>query len=549
MAGKKLEKLYQKWRTKTAPDKRSHQTVSGIDVSDLYIPDGNALSEDHYADEIGFPGEYPFTRGVQATMYRGKVWTMRQYAGFGTAAETNKRYHYLLAHGTNGLSVAFDLPTQMGRDSDHALARGEVGRVGVAIDTIEDMETLFDRIPLEDVSTSMTINATAHILLALYLGVAQRRGIAFSKLRGTVQNDILKEYLARGTYIYPPTGALKIVTDIFEFCRDSVPQWNTISISGYHIREAGSTAVEEVALTLADGIEYVNAALKRGLAIEEFAPRLTFFFNCHNNFIEEVAKFRAARRLWAKIMRNRFGAKSDRACMLRFHTQTAGSSLTARQPLVNTVRTTLQALAAVFGGTQSLHTNGYDEALCLPTEESATLALRTQQVIASESGVADFVDPLAGSYAVESMTDEIERRASELIEEVDQSGGMVRALEAGLPQRWIEESAFRYQKQLEAGTLEVVGVNVNQSENDRAASTKILKIDPKLEQSQVERLTAFKAKRKDADVQDALTKLHAAATEGRNIMPDVCSAVLRAATLGEISDTLRKVYGEHREAG
>ena len=536
----------------TAPlqiDPTAVLTSSDIPIPDVALPTEKQLSEKYYLDRIGFPGQYPFTRGIHPTMYRGRFWTMRQYAGFGSAAETNKRYHYLLARGTNGLSVAFDLPTQMGRDSDHDLSRGEVGRVGVAIDSIDDMSQLFEGIPLDAVSTSMTINATAHILLALYLGVARRQGVEWSALRGTVQNDILKEYIARGTYIYPPQPALKITTDIFEFCRDMVPQWNTISVSGYHIREAGSTAVQEVAFTLADGISYVESALARGLHIDSFAPRLAFFFNCHNNFIEEVAKFRAARRMWAKIMKERFAAKDERSLLLRFHTQTAGSTLTAQQPRVNMIRTTLQALAAVFGGTQSLHTNGYDEALSLPTEESALLALRTQQVIAHESGVAGTPDPLGGSYLLESLTDEIERRALALIEQVDALGGMVRAIEAGMPQTLIEEAAFRYQREIESGARKIVGVNAFCEERGSVAShsTGLLKINPQLEEQQRARLDALKQQRDNLKVAKLLAALAQQAKDGGNIMPAVFDAAFNSATLGEISDELRVIFGEYRQ--
>jgi methylmalonyl-CoA mutase N-terminal domain/subunit len=524
-------------------------TTAGIELPPLFVPRPEDLSAEKYLQFSGFPGEFPFTRGVQPTMYRGRCWTMRQYAGFATAAETNRRYHYLLSQGTSGLSVAFDLPTQMGRDSDHSVARGEVGRVGVAIDSIEDMETLFDGLPLDRISTSMTINSTAHILLALYLECAKRRGIAWTALKGTVQNDVLKEYIARGTYIYPPKPALKITTDIFEFCRDHVPQWTTISISGYHIREAGSTAIEEVGLTLADGIAYVESALARGLEIDSFAPRLAFFFNCHNNFLEEIAKFRAARRMWAVIMRDRFHAQNDRSCMLRFHTQTAGSSLTAQQPLVNVVRTSLQALAAVLGGTQSLHTNAYDEALCLPTEDSALLALRTQQVLACESGVTDVIDPLGGSYAVESLTDSIEEGAWQLIKKVDDLGGMVRAIELGVPQEIIEESAFRYQQAIEQGRSKVVGVNVYTDEKSSAGSeVKLLKVNPEHERAQIERLNAFKSRRDKNAVERSLSELHRAAAEERNILPPVCDAVHNAVTLGEISDVLREVFGQYGQA-
>ncbi len=543
--GSELAAAEKAWRATIVGD-TSPSTTSDIPLPTTAIPTAEQLTEGSYLDRLGFPGQFPYTRGIHSTMYRGRYWTMRQYAGFGSAAETNRRYHYLLEQGTTGLSVAFDLPTQMGRDSDHALARGEVGRVGVAIDSLEDMAQLFEGIPLGTVSTSMTINATAHILLAFYLAVARQQNVAWSALRGTVQNDVLKEYIARGTYIYPPQPALKITTDIFEFCRDQVPQWNTISISGYHIREAGSTAVQEVAFTLADGINYVESALARGLDIDSFAPRLAFFFNCHNNFLEEIAKFRAARRMWAKIMKERFAAKDERSLVLRFHTQTAGSSLTAQQPRVNIVRTTLQALAAVLGGTQSLHTNGFDEALSLPTEESALLALRTQQVIAQESGVTESVDPLGGSYLIESLTDEIERRAFELIAQVDSLGGMVRAIEAGMPQTLIEEAAFRYQRQIESGERSIVGVNKFVAK-EAGEPARLLKIDPKLEREQQERLGALKQRRDNSGVRTALAELSRVAREGSNIMPAVYEAVVHHATLGEISDELRAIFGEYRQ--
>lgn len=547
MATKKLRAQFDKWTARLTEDvRRNRSTSSGIKLPDLFVPREEDLSEASYLQNRGFPGQYPFTRGIQATMYRGRHWTMRQYAGFGTAHETNKRYRYLLSQGTTGLSVAFDLPTQMGRDSDDPLARGEVGRVGVAIDSILDIETLFDGIALEEASVSMTINATAHILLGLYLALAKKRGVAWNKLRGTIQNDILKEYIARGTYIFPPTPALKIVTDIFEFCRDNVPEWNTISISGYHIREAGSTAVQELAFTFADAICYVDAALKRGLAVDDFAPRLAFFFNGHNNFLEEIAKFRAARRIWAKLMRERFGAKSDRSCMLRFHTQTAGSTLTAQQAPVNTVRTTLQALAAVLGGTQSLHTNAFDEALALPTEQSALLALRTQQVIAHESGVTDFVDPLGGSYVIETLTDEIESEVWKYLKQIDDLGGMVRAIEAEYPQREIEESAFQYQREIESRSKIVVGVNSFQDEG--GAAVPVMKIDPALERQQIECLQQFRAARDNGAVSALISTFNTAAREGRNIMPSLCEAVAGGVTLGEISQVLRECYGEYRGA-
>ncbi len=496
--------------------------------------------------ELGPPGNYPFTRGVYETMYRSRLWTMRQYAGFSTAKESNERYKYLLTQGTTGLSVAFDLPTQIGYDSDHELASGEVGKVGVAIDSLADMEQLFDGIPLDQVSTSMTINATASILLALYIAVGKKQGVAPDKLNGTIQNDILKEYIARGTYIYPPKPSLRIITDIFAYCAAEVPNWNTISISGYHIREAGSTAVQEVAFTLADGICYVQAAIDAGLAVDKFAPRLAFFFNSHNNFLEEVAKFRAARRLWAKIMKDRFGARDPKSQMLRFHTQTAGSTLTAQQPEVNVIRTTIQALAAVLGGTQSLHTNGRDEALSLPTEDAARIALRTQQVIAHESGVADIVDALGGSYAIEYLTNEIERRAAEYITKIDEMGGMLAAIEAGYVQREIERAAYDYQKAVEAQTEIVVGVNKFQVAEDTPIPT--LKIDPATEEAQKQRVQKVRAERDSKAAMKALAEVESAAKSGENLMPRIITAVESYATLGEIADAMRRVFGEYQDS-
>lgn len=498
-----------------------------------------------YKKDLGEPGEFPFTRGIYRNMYRGRLWTMRQYAGYATAEESNARYKYLLAHGTTGLSVAFDLPTQIGLDSDDPLAMGEVGKVGVAIDSLEDMERLFAGIPLDEVSTSMTINATAAILLSLYLAVARKQNVPFNKVRGTLQNDILKEYIARGTYIYPPAPSLRLVTDIFAFCAREVPNWNTISISGYHIREAGSTAVQEVAFTLADGITYVEAALKAGLEVDEFAPRISFFFNAHNNLLEEIAKFRAARRLWARIMRDRFNARDPRSMMLRFHAQTAGSSLTAQQPDVNVVRTTIQALAAVLGGTQSLHTNSMDEALALPTESAARVALRTQQVIAYESGVVETADPLGGSYAIEELTSEIEDQALEYLKKIEAMGGMLRAIETGYVQREIQESAYRYQKAIETQEQIVVGVNRFQIEEEHPVP--VLRIDPALEQAQVERLRALRARRDSETVTAALKKLEQAAGTTENLLPRILECVEAYCTVGEISNTLRRVWGEYRE--
>ena len=515
-------------------------TDAEIEIKGAYEP------ADAPAQAAPPPGTFPFTRGVQSTMYRGQLWTMRQYAGFGTAAESNRRYKYLLAQGGKGLSVAFDLPTQMGRDSDHPMARGEVGRVGVAIDSLEDMRVLFDGIPLGEVSTSMTINATASTLLALYIAVGEEQGVSSKELRGTIQNDILKEYIARGTYIYPPAPSMRIITDVFSYCAREVPQWNTVSISGYHIREAGSDAVQEVAFTLADGIAYVEAALAAGLDVDEFAPRLSFFFNVHNNFIEEVAKFRAARTLWAKIMKERFGAKNPKSQMLRFHSQTAGVTLQAQQPLVNVIRVTIQALASVLGGTQSLHTNSYDEALGLPTEEAARIALRTQQVIAHESGVADFIDPFAGSYAVEALTAEIERRVGEYFAKIDQLGGMVRAIEQSFPQREIERRAYEHQVAVERKERIVVGVNdfVMAEEEPVPVAT----IDPQLEENQVERVRSLRSRRNAAEHARALTALDDAAQGTANLVAPILGAVKAMATVGEIADVLRKRFGEYQPA-
>ncbi|OFW11595.1 MAG: methylmalonyl-CoA mutase [Acidobacteria bacterium RIFCSPLOWO2_02_FULL_67_36] len=496
-------------------------------------------------DDIGFPGVFPFTRGIQPTMYRGRLWTMRQYAGFGTAAESNRRYRYLLQRGVSGLSVAFDLPTQMGYDSDHDLAAGEVGRVGVAIDSIEDMAELFDAIPLGRVSTSMTINATAIILLALYVAVARRQGTAPGALAGTIQNDILKEYIARGTYIYPPRASLRIVTDIFAYAERELPNWNTISISGYHIREAGSTAVQEVAFTFANAIAYVQAALDAGLDVNRFGQRVSFFFNAHNDFLEEVAKYRAARRLWARIMAERFGATNPRARQLRFHTQTAGSTLTAQQPDNNIVRVALQALAAVLGGTQSLHCNGRDEALALPTEDSARTALRTQQIVAAESGVVNTVDPLGGSWALEELTDRIERDARALLDSIDAAGGTLAAIERGVIQREIQESAYRAQQQIDSGERVVVGMN--RFATEASAPIEMLEIDPAIERRQIERVRAVRASRDATAWRGALDGVSRSARDGGNLVPPVIQAVEARATVGEISDALRAVFGEHKE--
>jgi len=519
-------------------------TGSGVELKRFYTPQD--LEGWDYEAQSGYPGEFPYTRGVYPSLYRSRLWTMRQYAGFGSARESNERYRYLLSQGQTGLSVAFDLPTQIGLDSDHPLASGEVGRVGVAIDSLEDMEMLFADIPLERVSSSMTINATGAILLALYFAVAEKQGADLKRLSGTVQNDILKEYIARGTYIYPLAPALRIVTDIFAFCRDHAPEWNTISISGYHIREAGSTAVQEVAFTLANAIAYVEAAMQRGLGVDEFAPRLSFFLNAHNDLLEEVSKFRAARRLWARIMRERFKAQDPRSWMFRFHTQTAGSTLTAQQPNVNIVRVTLQALAAVLGGTQSLHTNSRDEALALPTEASALLALRTQQILATESGVANTIDPLAGSYVVEKLTDEIEAKAREYLERIDAMGGMVRAIEAGFPQREIQQSAYEYQQAIERGDRVVVGVN--QYVDQTRSSPPLLRIDPEIERTQVERLKSLRARRDATRVQSTLQAVEETARTDRNLLPAILDAVKAYATVGEISDALRRVFGEYQES-
>jgi len=519
-------------------------TSSGIELPNDFNPT-NTKQVDYEAD-LGDAGEFPYTRGVRRNMYRGKFWTMRQYAGFASAQESNERYKYLLSHGTTGLSVAFDLPTQIGLDSDDPFSIGEVGKVGVAIDSIEDMLTLFDGIPLDRVSTSMTINATASTLLCLYLAVARKQGVAFDKVNGTIQNDILKEYIARGTYIYPPKPSMRLITDTFAFCAAEVPNWNTISISGYHIREAGSTAAQELAFTLADAICYVQAAIDVGLEVDDFAPRLSFFFNSHNNLLEEIAKFRAARRLWARIMKDRFKAKNPKSMMLRFHTQTAGSTLTAQQPEVNVVRTTIQALAAVLGGTQSLHTNSMDEALSLPTESAARIALRTQQVIAHESGVADTVDPLAGSYAIEELTTKLEQMAKDYINKIDDMGGMLRAIETGYVQREIQEAAYDYQRSLETNDAIVVGVN--KFKTDEAETIPIMRIDEQIEKNQVERLHSLRLRRDSAKAENALKALEITAAGTENLLPKILSCVENEVTVGEISHRLREVWGEYREA-
>jgi methylmalonyl-CoA mutase N-terminal domain/subunit len=545
---KEIEKSLAAWVKKTQKvlDKRPErkerfETLSGIPVERVHTP--LSTPESDYMTDLGFPGSYPFTRGVQPTMYRGRLWTMRQYAGFASAEESNKRYKYLLEQGQTGLSVAFDLPTQIGFDSDHPMARGEVGKVGVAIDSLRDMETLFDGIPLGQVSTSMTINAPAAILLAMYVETAARQGIASEKLKGTIQNDILKEYAARGTYIFPPAPSMRIITDIFAFCSKKIPMWNTISISGYHIREAGSTAVQEIAFTLANGIAYVEAALRAGLKVDDFAPRLSFFFNAHLDFFEEIAKFRAARRLWAIIMKERFGAKSPKSLMLRFHTQTAGCTLTAQQPQNNVIRVTLQALAAVLGGTQSLHTNSMDEAFSLPSEEAVQTALRTQQLVAYESGVANTVDPLGGSFYVERMTSEIGERAQTYIDEIDKMGGAVAAVEQGYIQQEIQESAYAYQKAVEAGHQIVVGLNKFQDEE--APPKNLLRVDLAVMEAQVAKLNQLKGERDNIAVDSAIEKLKKCAQGSDNLMPPIMKAVKCYATLGEICDTLREVFGEY----
>lgn len=517
----------------------------GLPVDRLYTPlDVKGLD---YGRDLGFPGQYPFTRGVQPTMYRGRFWTMRMYAGFSTAEESNKRYRYLLEQGGSGLSVAFDLPTQIGYDSDHPMAQGEVGKVGVAIDSLADMEILFDSIPLDKVSTSMTINAPASVLLAMYIAVAEKQGTPAERISGTIQNDILKEYIARGTYIFPPKPSLRLITDIFDFCSKSVPNWNTISISGYHIREAGSTAVQEVAFTLADGIAYVEAAMKAGLDPNVFGQRLSFFFNAHNDFVEEVAKFRAARRLWGKIMKERFGVTDKKAQMLRFHTQTAGSTLTAQQPENNIVRVAIQALAAVMGGTQSLHTNSMDEALALPTEKSVQVALKTQQIIAHESGAADAVDPLGGSYYVEALTDEIQKQAEEYIAKIDELGGMLTAIEKGYVQSQIQDAAYEYQKSVESGERVVVGVNKYQVEEDNSGR-ELLRVDPSVGENQCRKLRDLRGKRDNLRVQTVLDEVRKAAKdESVNLMPRIIEAVKAYATEGEICGVLREEFGEYRE--
>lgn len=547
----KIQKEMQNWEENTykkAVEKRQERksnftTQSFSPVNPLYTP--NDIKELDFIKDISFPGEFPYTRGIQPTMYRGKLWTMRQYAGFGTAKESNKRYRYLLSQGQSGLSVAFDLPTQIGYDSDDPIAEGEVGKVGVAIDTLADMEILFDKIPLDKVSTSMTINAPAAILLAMYIAVAEKQGVPKDKIRGTIQNDILKEYVARGTYIYPPKPSMRIITDIFKYCSDEVPKWNTISISGYHIREAGSTAAQEVGFTLADGIAYVKAALEAGLDVDNFAGRLSFFFNAHNDLLEEVAKFRAARRMWAKIMKDRFNAKKERSLMLRFHTQTAGSTLTAQQVDNNIIRVTIQTIAAVLGGTQSLHTNSKDEALALPTEKSVKTALRTQQIVAHESGLTNTIDPLAGSYYIETLTNQIEKEANEYIKKIDSMGGMINAIEAGYVQKEIQKSAYQFNKELESKEKIVVGVNEYIEEEDQYSD--LLKIDKQIQENQKLFLKKIKSERDNNAVKTKLSELKKAAETERNLMPYIIEAVKTYASIGEISNTLRDVFGEYHE--
>jgi methylmalonyl-CoA mutase N-terminal domain/subunit len=537
-----LNNTYKKFTSKNPERKKEFTTASFSPVKELYIPDDFS---DNHDDKLGFPGEYPFTRGIQPTMYRGRYWTMRQYAGFGNAKESNERYRYLFEQGQSGLSVAFDLPTQIGYDSDDPIAFGEVGKVGVAIDTLADMEILFDKIPLDKVSTSMTINAPASVLLAMYIAVAEKQGVTRDKISGTIQNDILKEYIARGTYIYPPKPSMRLITNIFEFCSKEVPKWNTISISGYHIREAGSTAAQEVGFTLANGIAYVEAAIKTGLDVDTFGQRLSFFFNSHNDLLEEVAKFRAARRLWAKIMKERFAAKNPRSMMLRFHTQTAGSTLTAQQVDNNIVRVTIQTLAAALGGTQSLHTNSRDEALALPTEESVRIALRTQQIVAEESGITNTVDPLAGSYYVEAMTDLIEKEAKEYIEKIDAMGGMTEAIEVGFVQTEIQKSAYKYEMEIEEQERIIVGVNKYQIKEEEHKD--LLKIDIKVQEEQIKFLKKIRSERNNSEVNKNLSVLKKVAEGTDNLMPPILEAVRNYTSIGEICNTMRSVFGEYKE--
>ncbi|TCS84064.1 methylmalonyl-CoA mutase N-terminal domain/subunit [Tepidibacillus fermentans] len=539
---------YQEWKRKTEklmskiPERKEQfETSSKIPIERLYLPEQQT---EHYIEKLGFPGEYPYTRGIQPTMYRGRFWTMRQYAGFSSAEESNRRYKYLLQQGQTGLSVAFDLPTQIGYDSDDPHAKGEVGKVGVAIDSLKDMEILFQDIPLDKVSTSMTINAPAAILLAMYIAVAEKQGVSSKALSGTIQNDILKEYIARGTYIFPPKPSMRLITDIFQYCSTELPKWNTISISGYHIREAGSTAVQEVAFTLANAIAYVESAIQAGLHVDDFAPRLAFFFNAHNQFFEEIAKFRAARRIWAKIMKERFHAQNPKSMQLRFHTQTAGSTLTAQQPDNNIVRVALQALSAVLGGTQSLHTNSRDEALALPTEASARIALRTQQIIANETGVTDTVDPLGGSYYVEALTDSIEKEVWSYLQKIDEFGGAVAAIEQGYIQREIHKAAYDYQRDIESGKQIIVGLNAYQIENDE--KPEIYRVDPIVGEIQAQKLKELRKTRDNDAVNQRLSELSQAAKTNENLMPYILNAVKAYATLGEITNVLREVFGEYR---
>ncbi len=537
-----LNNTYNKFKSKNPERKKEFTTASFSPVKELYHPEDIS---GNYDEKLNYPGEYPFTRGIQPTMYRGRFWTMRQYAGFGNAKESNERYRYLLEQGQSGLSVAFDLPTQIGYDSDDPIAYGEVGKVGVAIDTLADMEILFDKIPLDKVSTSMTINAPASVLLAMYIAVAEKQGVSKEKISGTIQNDILKEYIARGTYIYPPKPSMRLITNIFEYCSKEIPKWNTISISGYHIREAGSTAAQEVGFTLANGIAYVEAAIKAGLDVDTFGQRLSFFFNSHNDLLEEVAKFRAARRLWAKIMKERFGAKNPKSLMLRFHTQTAGSTLTAQQVDNNIVRVTIQTLAAVLGGTQSLHTNSRDEALALPSEDSVMIALRTQQIVAEESGVTNTIDPLAGSYYVEAMTDLIEKEANVYIDKIDSIGGMTEAIEAGFVQTEIQKSAYKYEMEIEEQERIIVGVNKYQVKEGEHKD--LLKIDIKVQEDQIKFLKKIKAERNNEDVAKKLSALKNAAEGTDNLMPYIIEAVRAYASIGEICNSMRSVFGEYKE--
>ncbi|MBI4772623.1 MAG: methylmalonyl-CoA mutase family protein [Deltaproteobacteria bacterium] len=544
-----IREAREKWEERLTPKlkkfperKESFETISGLQVKRLYTPED--CSDLNYLEDLGLPGEYPYTRGVQPTAYRGKFWTMRQYAGFASAEETNERYKFLLGQGQTGLSVAFDLPTQIGYDSDHQLSLGEVGKVGVAIDSLLDMETLFSGIPLGQVSTSMTINSPASVLLAMYIAVAEKQGVAQADLRGTIQNDILKEYSSRGTYIFPPRPSMRIITDIFAYCSDQIPQWNSISISGYHIREAGSTAVQEVAFTLANGIAYVQAAIDAGLDVDQFGPRLSFFFNSHLDFLEEIAKYRAARRLWARIMKERFGAKDPRSMMLRFHTQTAGCTLTAQQPPNNIVRVAFQAMSAVLGGTQSLHTNSMDEALSLPTEEAVQIALRTQQLIACETGVTDTIDPLAGSYYIESLTNKIEEGAVAYINRIDELGGSVPAIEQGFIQKEIQNAAYGYQKAIESGDRSVVGLNIYQTDSEKPSN--LLRVDPEVRNRQIAKLTKLKKERDSNASATALKNLEETARGNENLMVPILDAVKAYATLGEICDVLRGVFGEYQ---